>query len=85
MRCSSSQALTIRDQKQKNHDEMVREKKQFVTRDKKERAIDYTVADEKTKALLMKREAVEKKYRSQFAAQTEAEKWDTAPLRRYFG
>ena len=79
------QALSIRDQRQKNHDEMVREKKQFVTRDKKERAIDYTVSEEKSKLLQQKRESVEKKYRSQFAAQAEAEKWDTAPLRRYFG
>lgn len=78
-------ALSIRDQRQKNHDEMVREKKQFVTRDKKERAIDYTVSEEKSKLLQQKRESVEKKYRSQFAAQAEAEKWDTAPLRRYFG
>lgn len=66
-------------------DEMFREKKQAVTRDKKERAIDYTVAEEKAKQLQMKRETVERKYRSQFAAQDEAEKWNTVPLRRFFG
>jgi len=78
-------AVVTRDQKAKNMDEMVREKKQFVMRDKKERAIDYTVAEEKAKELQKKRESVEKKYRSQFAPQTEAEVWDTAPLRRFFG
>ena len=66
-------------------DEMYREKKQWVTRDKKERAIDYTVADEKAKQLQHKRDSVEKKYRSQFAATDEAEKWNTVPLRRFFG
>jgi len=79
------QAVITRDQKAKNMDEMVREKKQFVMRDKKERAIDYTVAEEKAKELAKKRESVEKKYRSQFAPQSEAEVWDTAPLRRFFG
>jgi len=78
-------ANVSRDQKAKNHEEMVREKKQFVMRDKKERAIDYTVAEEKAKDLAKKRDSVEKKYRSQFAAQSEAEVWDTAPLRRFFG
>ena len=66
-------------------DEMFRERKTFVMRDKKERAVDYTVADEKAKQLQKNRESVEKKYRSQFAAQEEAEKWDTVPLRRFFG
>ena len=33
----------------------------------------------------LSREEVERKYRSQFAAQAEAEKWDAVPLRRYFG
>jgi len=80
-----SAAITTRELKNKNMDEMFREKKQAVTRDKKERAIDYTVAEEKAKQLQMKRETVERKYRSQFAAQDEAEKWNTVPLRRFFG
>ena len=81
----SPQAWSTRDQKDKNMEEMVREKKLFVTRDKKERAIDYTVADEKARQLELKRDSVEKRYRSQFAPQPEASKWDSAPLRRYYG
>ena len=65
--------------------EMYREKKMAVTRDKKERAIDYTVAEEKAKQLQSKRESVERQYRSQFADHSEAEQWDVVPLRRYYG
>ena len=42
-------------------------------------------AEEKAKQLQAKRDFVERKYRSQFAAQDEAEKWNTVPLRRFFG
>jgi hypothetical protein len=80
-----SAAQTTRELKNKNMDEMYREKKRSVTRDKKERAIDFTVAEEKAKQLQAKRDFVERKYRSQFAAQDEAEKWNTVPLRRFFG
>ena len=80
-----SAAQTTRELKNKNMDEMYREKKRSVTRDKKERAIDFAVAEEKAKQLQAKRDFVERKYRSQFAAQDEAEKWNTVPLRRFFG
>ena len=57
----------------------------FVMRDKKERMIDYTVAQDKAKQLQNNRDSVEKRYRSKFANSDEAMQWETAPLRRWYG
>ena len=64
---------------------MTTERKAFVMRDKKERMIDYTVAQDKAKQLQNNRDQVEKRYRSKFANSDEATQWETAPLRRWYG
>jgi len=69
----------------KSHELMKSERLEAVMRDKKERMIDYTVAQDKAKQLQGNREAVEKRYRSKFANQTEATQWETVPLRRWYG
>jgi len=69
----------------KSHELMKSERLEAVMRDKKERMIDYTVAQDKAKQLQNNREAVEKRYRSKFANQTEATQWETVPLRRWYG
>jgi len=66
-------------------DLMTNERKAFVMRDKKERMIDYTVAQDKAKQLQNNRDSVEKRYRSKFANSDEAMQWETAPLRRWYG
>jgi len=69
----------------KSNELMKSERLDFVMRDKKERMIDYTVAQDKAKQLQNNRETVEKRYRSKFANQDEATQWETVPLRRWYG
>jgi len=69
----------------KSHELMKSERLEAVMRDKKERMIDYTVAQDKAKQLQNNRETVEKRYRSKFANQDEATQWETVPLRRWYG
>ena len=64
---------------------MTNERKALVMRDKKERMIDYTVAQDKAKQLATNREQVEKRYRSKFANAAESQAWETVPLRRWYG
>lgn len=66
-------------------EQMINERKALVMRDKKERMIDYTVAQDKAKQLASNREAVEKRYRSKFANAAESNSWETVPLRRWYG
>ena len=69
----------------KSNELMQSERKAFVMRDKKERMIDYTVAQDKAKQLASNREQVEKRYRSKFANAQESSQWETVPLRRWYG
>jgi len=69
----------------KSAEQMTTERKAFVMREKKERMVDYTVAQEKAKQLASNREQVERRYRSKFANATESQQWETIPLRRWYG
>jgi len=78
-------ADTTRANLKKSHEQMTNERKADVMRGKKERMIDYSVAQDKAKLLASNREQVEKRYRSKFANAAESQQWETIPLRRWYG
>ena len=54
-------------------------------REKRERMVDYTVAQDKARQLASNRETVERRYRAKFANAEETQKWETVPIRRWYG